>query len=58
MLVLARGEEESIFIGEGEDAVKMKVIGISKKYVRLAFDGPKHVKIDREEVRLEKEAEK
>lgn len=47
MLSLSRREGESIFIGED---VKVTVHRISGNQVRLSFDAPDDVVIDREEV--------
>ena len=53
MLVITRQRDCSVIIGEGPDAVRVKVVDIRGDKVRLAFDAPQSVKIDREEVRLE-----
>lgn len=48
MLVLSRKKSERIWIGE---AVLLTVVELSKGEVRLAFEAPAGVRIDREEVR-------
>ncbi len=48
MLVLARRERERIRIGE---SVLLTVVAVRNGQVRLAFEAPKGVTIDREEVR-------
>jgi carbon storage regulator len=50
MLVLGRLEDESIIIGEGPNAVKVTVVSIRGQKVRLGFEGPKEIPINREEV--------
>ena len=47
-LVLTRRLGESIVIG---DDVKLTIEKISCNQIRLSFDAPKNVRIDREEVR-------
>jgi len=47
MLVLSRGKEERIIIG---DDIILTVLEIRNGKVRLAFDAPKNVAIYREEV--------
>jgi carbon storage regulator len=48
MLVLTRKKSESIWIGE---SILLTVVELSKGEVRLAFEAPPDVSIDREEVR-------
>lgn len=48
MLVLSRREHERIWIGE---SVLLTVVAVKKGQVRLAFEAPEGVAIDREEVR-------
>lgn len=52
MLLLSRGEGEVIYIGEGENRIAIKVMEVCKYrgMVRLAFEAPKEVKIQREEL--------
>jgi len=51
MLVLSRKKDQSIIITL-QDGTKIKVLvsNLSKDVVRLAFDAPRKVKINREEV--------
>lgn len=46
MLVLSRKMGEQIWIG---DTIRLKVLEIRGGVVRLAFDAPRDVRIDREE---------
>lgn len=56
MLVLSRLEEESVIITVGEIKIRIVVTEVRcankphPKRVRLAFDAPSHVKINREEI--------
>lgn len=50
MLVLKRRLMETLVIGEGEDAIKVRVTRISHDWVNLAVDAPQHVPILREEL--------
>lgn len=50
MLVLARKENQRIFAGD----VTITVVEIDGPKVRLGIEAPRHVPIDREEVRLSK----
>lgn len=47
MLVLARKQGQSIFIGDGIEVV---VLSVHRQRVRLGFIAPTEVSIDREEV--------
>jgi len=51
MLVYSRKAGESTIVGEGDDAVRVMVLGVDGGRVRLGFDGPKRIRIDREEIR-------
>jgi len=65
MLMLTRQIGQSVMIG---DNIRVNVVEIKykhsddpnedKSYVRLGFEAPKEVKIDRNEVYLQKQAEK
>lgn len=58
MLVFSRGTNEHVVIGEGPDAVRVYVVEIRHpNLVRLGFDAPKSVRIDRAEIRDKKEAQ-
>lgn len=54
MLVLSRLEEESVIITVGETKIRILVMevknGLHPRRVRLGFDAPGYVKINREEV--------
>ncbi|MHC4842986.1 MAG: carbon storage regulator CsrA [Planctomycetota bacterium] len=47
MLVLTRGKEESIMIG---DDIEICIISIGRRQVRLGIKAPKHVPVHRKEV--------
>lgn len=49
MLILTRRAGEAVIITENEDVI-MRVISIHKGVVKIAFDAPPHIKIDREEI--------
>ena len=55
MLVLSRKLGEKIIIGEGADAVKLVVVSIDRGVIRLGVEAPKHVRVDREEVRQQRD---
>ena len=52
MLVLTRSTSERVMIG---DDVIVKVVSVAGNRVRLAFEAPREVSIDREETRRDKE---
>lgn len=54
MLILTRRIGESLMIG---DEVTVTVLGVKGRQVRLGIDAPKHVRVDREEIRRRKDAE-
>jgi carbon storage regulator len=53
-LVLSRRIGESIIIGEGDSAVTVHVVGFQSNQVKLSFEAPRSVSIDREEIRKRK----
>lgn len=53
MLVLTRKVDEVLVIG---DSIKVKVLGINGNQVRLGIEAPEDVMIDREEVRVRRDA--
>jgi carbon storage regulator len=55
LLVLTRGEDESVMIG---DDVEVIVVEVKGSRVRLGFRGPQDVKIHRREVWLDIQREK
>lgn len=48
MLVLTRGVDESVFITTSDGDIQVMVCRIGDS-VRLGFNAPRHIKIDREE---------
>jgi carbon storage regulator len=52
VLVLARREGEVLVIGE---EITVKVLSVTGKIVRLGFDAPEGVRIERYEVALDRE---
>lgn len=59
MLILTRRIGETLFIGEGEDAIQVAVLGVKGSQVRLGVEAPKDVPVHREEIyrRIQEEAE-
>jgi carbon storage regulator len=55
MLILTRRIGESLMIG---DEVTMTVLGVKGNQVRLGVEAPKHVIVDRKEIRLRRDADK
>jgi carbon storage regulator CsrA len=55
MLVLTRKQRGRIFIGEGPEMVIVEVMDIRNGQVRIGVIAPKGVRIDREEVRAERD---
>lgn len=53
-LIFSRRVGESTIIGEGENAVRVTVLGYQGNQVRLSFSAPRDVSIDREEIRNRK----
>ena len=51
MLVLTRNVDQSIMIG---DDIKVTLIGCSNGQARLAIHAPRHIAVDREEIRKRK----
>lgn len=54
MLVLTRRKNETIIIGEGANAIKIKVLAFNGSRVRLGIEAPKDVNIRRNELPKEK----
>ena len=50
MLVLSRKKNESIIIGDGEDAVTVVIVEIRGDKVRLGIEAPKEIPVHRREV--------
>lgn len=55
--MLTRKVGERIVIGNAGDRLMVTVIEIKGKFVRLGVDAPAHVRVDREEVTMRREAE-
>ena len=55
MLILSRKQGEKIRVGEN---IILTVVGIERGKVRIGFEAPKDVEIDREEVRESKNRER
>lgn len=53
MLILTRRVDETILIGND---VEVTVLGVRGNQVRLGIKAPKDVSVDREEIRLKKDA--
>lgn len=58
MLVLQRGVDEEVVIGDGPDRVVVMVLSIRGDVVRLGFSASPNVVIDRREVADAKERER
>ena len=54
-LTLCRQLGEAVLIG---DDMRVTVVGISTDKVRIKFDVPRHIAVDREEVRLKADYER
>lgn len=52
MLVLSRKPDQQIILGNG--LVKIKLLQVNGNVVRLGFDAPSHIAVDREEIFLQK----
>jgi len=50
MLILTRRLDEVVIIGEDDKSVRIKIVDIERDKVRLGFEAPKTVQINREEV--------
>lgn len=55
MLSLMRHKGETIIIGEGDEQIEIKVCKLYGNQVHLGIDAPKHIKVDRGEIRDSKE---
>jgi carbon storage regulator len=55
MLILTRRIGETIIIG---DDIEVTVLGVQGTQVRVGVKAPKHVVVDREEIRMKRNAEK
>ena len=50
MLVLSRQKDESIIIGEGDDAVEISIVDVRGDKVRLGINAPRTMSVHRKEV--------
>lgn len=50
MLILTRRIEETICIGEGENAVTVTVLGVKGNQVRIGVTAPKDIPVHRQEI--------
>jgi carbon storage regulator len=50
MLILIRGKDEQIVIGEGEDKITIRVLSMEHGKVRLGFEAPRNILILRSEL--------
>jgi carbon storage regulator len=58
MLILTRRISETLIIGEGDDAIRVQILGVKGNQVRVGVDAPKHIAVHREEVYDRIQAEK
>lgn len=54
MLVLTRRLGETLVIG---DEIRITILGVSGNQIRMGIEAPKHVAVDREEIRTRKMSE-
>lgn len=57
MLVLTVKDGESIIIGRGDDEVRVSLVRTDPGRIRLGVTCGRHIEVDRESVRLAKDAE-
>jgi carbon storage regulator len=50
MLILTRHVQETLVIGEGVRAIRVKVLAVRGRQVRVGIDAPKDIEVHREEV--------
>lgn len=55
MLILTRKPQQTICIG---DDITVKVLGVEGQSVRIGVQAPKHIPIDRQEIRDRKDRER
>jgi carbon storage regulator len=54
MLILSRKLNQKVVIGEGPDAITVCVTSIDRNTVKLGFDAPKSIRVDRMEIAIAK----
>lgn len=54
MLTLYRKKGERVIIGQRENEVVITYLELEDDKIKLGFDAPEHISIDREELRLRK----
>ena len=52
MLVLSRGLEEEVIIGDG---IRIKIVELTKHKVKLGITAPRDIPVDRQEVLIRKQ---
>lgn len=55
MLIFTRKVGQVVYIGQAPSVVRMEVVSVGHDQVRLGFEGPANMPIDREEIRALKE---
>lgn len=58
MLILTRRIGENLVIDTGREKITVTVLDVNGRQVRIGTEAPAHVKVDREELYLRKQAEK
>jgi carbon storage regulator len=54
MLTLYRKKGERVIIGHGENEVVVTYLESQDDKIKLGFEAPQHISVDREEIRLKK----
>ena len=54
MLVLTRNVGETIVIGEGQNEIRVTIGGVKGGQVKVAVEAPRHIEVDRLEIRERK----
>lgn len=57
MLVLTRRVGENLVLDTGREKITVTILEVTGRQVRIGTDAPSHVKVDREELYLRKQAE-
>ncbi len=58
MLVLQRKAQEEVILQLGGEVIRVIVLGCKGDYVKLGFDAPRTIRIDRKEIYEERAREK